>query len=455
MLSQHRWTRCCIAAVLTACWASASAVTLGQAFEAAQGFDPQYKAARHELDSVRLGLPVVRAQMMPQLSLSGSTSSVTGERKFPNSAGQEVSTRLDYTAPQHSLQFRQPIVNMEVLARYRQAEAQIGAAEHTHQARGLELVDRLTTAYVQALLAKAALDVVRVEDRSVQAQLQRAQQRLLRGEGTRTEEAQARAALELTRFRLSDYQDQLNLAMLRLRRLTGIEIAELSDLAASFQPLPMEYGTVDEWLSAAMAQNPSLLARQQAIEVARRAVQRNQAGHLPRLDLVATYGRNRNDSVANLNQSNRLATVGVQLSVPLFSGGGVAASVNQAEAELARAQEDYRAERENLELELRRHVMAIASAAQKIEAQSNVVAANETALFGLERAQLNGLATVADVLDARTRLSTAQKELIQSRYEYLATRMRLQVVAGVPMQLIVDDLDRLLSQKLNLQSEIK
>ena len=431
--------------------ANVPAMTLAEAFEAARAFDPQFRAAAFELDSSRLGVPIARAGLLPQVSLNISTSAVTGNRQFPNSTLQEVTTRVDYTAPQTSLSIRQPLFNYESLSRYRQAEAQTEVAESNYRARGLELVDRLSTAYIQALLAVTALELAQSEVVLLNAQVARAEQRMLRGEGTRTEQAQARAGLEQSRYRVIDATDQLAFAKNRLRRITGQEAGWVRGLSADFRPAPLVPGGLQEWIGLATDQNPTLESRLKTVTVARANVQRNIAGHLPRVDLVASSSKSRNDSIANLNQTNNLTSLGVQISIPLFSGGGVSASVRQSEADQARAEQDARSERENLELEVQRLYMAVSNGVPRIDAQRNVVSANETALLGLTRAQETGLATAVDVLDARSRLFTANRDLVQVRYEYLASRMRLMVVSGMPMQHVIDDLDQFLAVRTDLQ----
>lgn len=425
----------------------ARAMTLAEAVEAARIFDPQYRAAGFELDGARLNVPIARAGLLPSLQLSASTQDVTGSRSFPNAANQEVTTRVEYVAPQSALSARVPLFNYDALSRYRQAEVTTEAAEATFRSRGLDLVDRVTTAYLQALLAKTQLALARTELASVRSQLARAEQRRARGEGTRTEEAQASAALELARFRETDARDQFELSLVRLRRLTGQEPTSLFEVPADFRPGALQPASLQEWIDIAVDQNPQLQARRQTIEAARLGVQRNLGGHLPRVDLVASVGRSKNESLSNLNQTSALKSIGVQLSVPLYSGGGVNASVRQAEAEQARTEQEYRNEREQVELDVQRHYLAVTNGATRVDALQRAVAASRTALEGTSRALDAGLATNTDVLDAQTRLFAANRDLAQARYEWVASRMRLLTSAGTPLQQVVGQIDQVLSVK--------
>jgi outer membrane protein TolC len=115
-----------------------------------------------------------------------------------------------------------------------------------------------------------------------------------------------------------------------------------------------------------------------------------------------------------------------------------------------RAQEDLRAERENNELEIRRLLQAVDAAALRAEALRKAVAAGEVALTGATRAQEGGLLTQFDVLEARRNLFASRRDLAQAHYDHLTAQMRLMLVAGEPMQVIVQRIDAALTSRLPL-----
>ena len=429
----------------------ARAMTLAEAFDAAREHDPQYRAAARELDAARQGIPIARSALLPQVSLSYSNVDVSGSRDFPNSLGQDVNTRVDYSAPQTTLSMRIPLFNYDAWTRLDQATAQTTGAEATYRVRGLELVDRVITAYLQVLQARASVALADAEVTSLDEQARRAEHRFRRGEGTRTDEALVRSSLEAARARLGDAHQQVALAAARLRRLTGQMPAFVQDAAPDFRPRPFEPTALGEWSAATLAQNPVIEVRRAAVEAARYGVKRSQAGHLPRLDLVASSSNSRNESLSSLDQRSRLNSLGIQLSLPLFSGFGVQASVRQAEAELARVEEELNAERENNELEVRRLLQAADSAALRADALREAVAAGEIAVTGASMAVQAGVVTQSDVLEASSRLYAYRRDLALALYDHLASRMRLMVLAGEPMQRVVDEIGALLVVQTTLQ----
>lgn len=435
------------AAVAAACAiaGSAQALSFGEALQAALKFDGQFQASGHELASARESVPIARASLLPSVTLSAARTNVTGSREFPNSLNQQVQVPVDYAAPQYNLQLRTPLFNYEAFSRYRQAGAQLLSAESLYEVRRLELAERTGAAYLQALLAHENAGLAKAELESLQAQQQRAEQRLLRGEGTRTEVAQTQASVDVARVRLLEAQDVLAVALRALRRNTGVETVRLNNLDPAGVLAPLAPMNLQDWIDRAESNSPLLRTRRSNIQAASFNVDRNRAAHLPRLDLVAGVSRSRNESVSNLNQQSSLRSIGIQLNVPLYSGGGIDASVRQALAERARAEEELRVEREAVQLEVLRQYAIVANADAKIEAYRQALNSSEVAVEGITKALAAGLATTADVIDAQSRRYAAQRDLAQARYEVLAARMRLMMQAGLPVTEVAADLDRALT----------
>lgn len=443
-------SRSLLRAVATACLATAGlvaavpaqAMSFAEVFAAARANDAQYRAAGYDLQSAQLGVPLARAGLLPSASLSISRSDVSGSRQFYNANNQEVKVQVQYASPQTSVQVRMPLWNQEARARFDQAQVQAEMAQNIYRSRGLELIDRAGTTYLQVLLALDAQVLAEQQLVAVQAQLARAEQRFKRGEGTRTEQALAQAAVDVAKVRLLEAGDEVELMRRNLKRLTGRDTPMLNQLPPDFLPGELLPNRLGEWIELAERNSPTLQARQQELMAARFGVKRQQAGHMPRVDLVASIARNENESLNNLGQTSVLKTFGVQVNVPLYSGGGIDAGVKQAMAEQSRVEESVRLEREGMQLEVQRNFQIVATGADKVQAYRRAVESNEVAYRGAVRSQEAGMATTADVLDTQARLYSAQRDLAQTRYDYLQARMRLMAFAGLPIDEVVNEVDR-------------
>jgi protease secretion system outer membrane protein len=231
-----------------------------------------------------------------------------------------------------------------------------------------------------------------------------------------------------------------------LARLTGVS-SGLSVVPLPQAPIPVGVfpDRLGDWLEMAVRQSPTLKARERYVEAARLGVRRQFAGHLPRVDVVSSLSRSESDSINTIGQTQTLRSVGVQLTIPLFSGGGVDASVKQAEARRQQAEEDSRNEREAIEVDVQRYFQAIGNGTQKILAYKTAVDSTALAWQGAQRSLDMGLGTMNDIADAQTAHFTAQRDLVQARIDQLISLVRLKVRAGVPFAEVTADLDNLLS----------
>ncbi len=423
---------------------AAQALTFSQAYDAARAFDSNYRAAGLERDVTGFNVPIARAALLPSLTFSASDSKVQGSRIFPNSQNQEVRTRLDYTTPQSSLQMRMPIFNYEAYSGYKLALAQTEVADEILRSQTIELMDRVAGAYLQLLLSDEGRRLAEAQVVSLQTQAAQTAQRQQRGEGTRVQVVQIEANLDVARARLVEATDQQDIARRQLARLTGIPDTVLSPLPAEVKPMVLFPDRLGDWLEMAVRESPQLRARERAAEVARLVVKRQAAAHLPRLDLTGSVARSENDSSNTVGQQSNLRAVGVQLTVPLYSGGGIDAAVQQARAREAVAAEDIRTERETLEVDVQRHFLAMTNGAHKISAYSRAADSTALAWQAARRSLEMGLGTLSDVADAQAAHFLARRDLAQARIDQILSRLRLKVRAGVPLPEVAADLDALL-----------
>jgi protease secretion system outer membrane protein len=418
-------------------------LTLGRAIDAARAFDPGYSAGQHALTAAREGKLVASGGLLPQINLSAATSSTRGSRRFANSLNQDVTVALDYESPQASLTMRWPLINMEGFAAIEQSKAQVELAEQQFRAEGLDLLDRVTTAYLQLVAAQETLALVKAQVLAASVQLSQASSRQSAGEGTVMQTAQAAANLESARSRVVDAETQLLLARAGVSRVTGLSDFRDPQLPSLMLPPPIYPAELGDWKAVAQRSNPLVRAREQALDIARAQVKRQFAGHLPRLDVFASVSKVRSDGVSTIGQDSTLRTVGVQLQVPLFSGGAVQASVRQAQARQRQADEELRRERETVSFELSRHWQQMISGEARVLALNEAISASSLSLRGAARARQEGMATAADEANLRSSDLELRRQLAQARIDLMLARVRMQSRAGIPFEEIVADMERI------------
>ena len=443
----------CLLPVLTACLCAHAASWAGdfqKAFEAAQSADATYQAARAELAAARQNLPLARAGLLPNVAFSASDAKVEGYRTAPNLFGQQITSPLNYRAPVQTLSLRYPLFNREASQKVELARLEVANAEALFAARSADLVDRLANAYLQRLLTEHAVSAARAQLDATAMQRTMARRRFDLGEGTRPDLVDAEATLEMAAVLLREAQDQRASAALALQQVTGLPPVLAAVSTDGFAPRPLPGGTAGardrlmDLLEQADSQNPSIAARQYAVAVAEAAAARNEAGHYPRLDLVASASQTRNESLSALNQSAYQRSLGLQFNLPLYSGGSVSASVTQALAERDKTLAELTAERQSVARDVTRFYASVQSGAAKIAAQQKAVDSGALALDAARKSVAAGLATQTDAALAQRKLAQTRREMAQTVYEYLLVRTRLLLRIGQELPAVVADLDDML-----------
>lgn len=410
---------------------------LQQAYEAALLKDSTFQAARAELLSARQNLPLAQAALLPNVSLSLSDAKVDGSRKTDNPPGQPITTTLDYRAPSQSVNLRAPIFNLEAKRKVTLARAQISYAEAVFAARKADLLDRLVNAWLQQFLAEQAIVPAQAQLDATQLQADLARRRLQLGEGTRLEVSEAESTLEMGTVLLSEAQDKWRVTRLTFQQISGLSVdfgpATSGGVESKVPPLS-GLSIADESLVGLVDKadkgNPNIAARRDAVTLAQATVARNFAGHYPRLDVVASVSQNRNESLSTLNQSSRQRYLGLQLNLPLYSGGAVNASVAQALADQEKAEAELVAEQQSVARDLTRLYYSVSNSRGKITAQKKAIEFAQLAVDGTRKTMQAGFGVQAELATAQRKLAQSRYDLAQSVVDYLLASVRLTAVTG-------------------------
>jgi len=247
--------------------------------------------------------------------------------------------------------------------------------------------------------------------------------------------AEAQAALAQAAALEAAARSAVTLARLGLEQLMGPSTPSASTPASAVPPdLPPTWPglneSVQEVIARAKASHPTLAARRQAVVAAATDIRRNEAGHLPRADLVLSASSSRSDSLSTLNQAVNQRVLSAQLNLPLYSGGGVLASVAQATAELRRAEAELAAEEQTVEREVTRLHLALGDQSRRWQAQQQAVEAAQLGVRATTLAQRENLATRADVNQAQRRLAQELQTLVGLAHEGALAWLRLRAQQG-------------------------
>ncbi|HTD04664.1 TolC family outer membrane protein [Undibacterium sp.] len=409
----------------------ASALGLMQAYDAALQNDPTYRGAIFENEAGQQNKILGRSSLLPSAQINWSAGKNRSILTAPDFFGKLGTSYPEYTSTDGSLQVRQVLFSLDAFARYKQGIAQSNYSGAIFSGKRQDLIVRLVSAYADAQYGEDQLALLTAQ-RDAFAEQRRVNDRMFeKGEATKTDMLETQAKLDLAEAQVIESQDNLVTARNTLAAIVGQEITQLDGLTDNFKVLLSASTSFDEWKKIADSNNSEILAGQYAVEAAEQEVKKNRAGHTPRLDFQAVYDKSKSNTLTTLNQDSSTKSVGIQLVIPIYSGGYVSAATSQAVAGREKAKADLDATTQKVYVELRKQYSSVLSSATKIDALVKSVKSADLLVEATKQSIKGGVRINLDLLNAHQQLATAKRDLAQARYTYIISYLRLRNAAGV------------------------
>lgn len=392
-------------------------------------YDHTYQAAISERAATQTEFNQGRAGLFPQIQLSYSRSKLSGNRSQLNSLGQWVSSELDYDSSNGYVQLRQPLLNYGVYANYRHGSALAQQGNALFYVRHEEAGLRLAHAYFNVLLAHDDLALQESLTASLEDMAKTLEARYRKSEGTRTDVQETQARLALARAEVIDAQNQLVLTTRELQALLSVPPRHIAALRPDFRLVPLSL-ELDDWLARARVNNTRVRAAEEAVNVADAEVKQAESRYLPTMDLVASYGKADSENLSSLSQRSNTFIIGIQVNIPIFTGGYTTANTARARLDRTRLQHELNAALEQAEAEVTRQYTSVQGGAERIRALEEAVKSSQLTLDSALKGFKLGAWSNVDVLQAQDNLYQAKYELAKARLEYLQARLGLAAAAG-------------------------
>jgi len=233
-------------------------------------------------------------------------------------------------------------------------------------------------------------------------------------------------------------QNDLENARADLEKVTGKAFGQTEDqlsvLQTALTPPPPNPADSRAWIDQARTAHPLVRAQRAALEAARLEIKKNRSDHLPTLDLVGNVGSNyASHSLTTPNDYSTRATqheVGVQLTVPIYSGGAINSKVTEAIANMNKAEADMEAASRQAATDAQQAFAGVTNGLAQIEALNVAVESGQSAVKGNRVGYKLGIRINIDVLNAEQQLFTAQRDLSKARYDTLLQGFKLKAAAG-------------------------
>ncbi|MDR2637389.1 MAG: TolC family outer membrane protein [Zoogloeaceae bacterium] len=392
--------------------------------------DATFLSVQADMAAQRELLPQARAQLLPNLSFSGSKSKNTTEQTSQTILGPTTS-EYDYDSHNYALSLRQPLFRPYSIAAYVQARAQVDSADATLERAVQDVAVRVGSAYFDVLMAQSEVDVNKAQQDAYAAQLAYTEKAFAAGAGTRTDIDEARSRLDLAKAQALELQHRLEYAQDTLKALVNRPLTQLSLLDPGrlelTRPTPAR---LEEWITEAETVNPQLKALRANVEAAENEVWKARSGHLPTVDLFLQRSKSESENNTSIGNKYDTKMVGVQVNIPIFSGGYVNSTVRQAHASLEKHRQQLEATRREISLEVKKEFDAATQGVQWVKAYEQAVQSAEQTLYSTKKGFQAGKRNSLDILNAEQSLAAARRDLNRGRYQYVLARLKLLSLVG-------------------------
>jgi len=457
-LSRLRRCRCMYRTVsLLLIWLIASnackAGPLTKLLELALNGEPTYQGAKSNLQASEARSKQALGALLPQVNLSVNTNN--NNRGYATRNINSPTEKDAYNSNSGQLNITQGIWRYANIVSVQQADAVLEQTQHQLMGTEQELFTKLVVSWFDVLAARDNIEFTKQQVMATRKQWDVNLRGVEFGTSGMPQAQEAKAKYDQALSDAISAETDSHIKIATLEQLVGtspyLELPYLrndvyDDVRDGIVWVDLKADRLEKWLAAVETSNPNILAAQKAFEAADAEIRKQKAGHHPTLDLVGTYSNN-SQAVGGFPGQNgydiRQRSIGLQLNIPLFSGGTQSAKVSEAVAMREKARADIEAARRTALLTAKQGWFGWQAAHAKIQAGIQEVAAAKIALKVAYTGSENGLKSELDVLQAEQQFYAGLRDLRKGYYDQIASYVKLKAAAGRLTQEDIESIDRL------------
>ena len=390
-----------------------------------------------------------RSLFLPSITMNASFDKKNNERKFLTSSLPSndllSGKKTNYKTYDYGVIVKQPLFDYSAYAEYKKIITQISLSDKQLIKTQQDLIFRISKAYFETLLAKNQVDLFQYQRASIQEQLLKAEVQFEAGLISVTDINEAKTKKALIEAQQISAIKKLKIKKREIQIITGKLPGRLTPLNPIITFTEID-NLADDWISIAQENNLELQIKKDEIRIAEREIDSRRSGHFPTIDAIASrsrnwdkggypYGATKNEGIRSYSD-----TIGVEITIPIFSGGMTSSKVREAVLLKSKLEEDVEYLTREIELKVRDYYLSLQTNFSEISAYQQAM---DAAALQLESTQLGfqeGLRNSVEVLDSQQILFNAKLNLLESRYNYLMNFINLKLSVGM---LSISDLNEI------------
>ena len=425
------------------------AANLMQVYQQALQSDPTFKAAGAQRLSETQNVPIARSFLLPQIFISSATSLYniqenqtkplnTNIADNPALIGAFNNGTFKYNSNGYNINLSQVIFNYETWEAFQQAKTTVKIANANYAAAAQDLMSRVASSYFSVLLAEDELRYIQAEKKATYQQLDQVMQQYKVGLVAITGVYQAQAQYDRIVAQEIEAKNNIVNAKENLRAITGVYYDKLDGLKPNIPLVLPAPDNVNKWVDMAKQLNWSLQAACFTSQAAKQQISIEFSGHLPVLSAVGQQQLAHTGSTPSGKVDNRVSSLGVELSIPVYQGGLVTAETRQARYDLMTATDQQEKTSRSVINAAHQSFNNITNGISKIKADKRAIVSGEASLQSTVEAYKVGTQTMLDVLQSQQNLFNTFRVYANDQYDYINATIALKEAAGT---LSVHDLE--------------
>lgn len=408
-------------------------------------------AAKAQYGAKQEVVPQARSGLLPQINADTSYDDVRTVLDTPSA----TIKRNTYT---YGVSLSQPLFRVDRWFQLQAANAISEQARLEFAVAQQQLILQTAQVYFSILQAQDNLAANKAEENAYKRQADEAQAKFKLGLADKTDYLQAKAAYDMSRANRIVAQKSVYDAFQALTTLTNKHYDAIEGMRHNLPITLPTPNNAQAWVDKAINQNLSLQAGAFGVDAAEETLKQRKAGHAPTVDFVASYKRGDNDAFKFSNSAASAThygsevsqkTIGVELQVPLYSGGMTSSQVREARSTLNMTEQNNESLRRKIVQNTRDYHRAINSDIEQINALKLSIISSQSAVDATQVGFESGTKNIIDVLDAQQRLYDAVRNYNNARYAYVIDVLNLKLYVGTLSPADLQELEAYLNPSYN------
>mgnify|MGYP006133093743 FL=1 len=376
---------------------------------------------------------------LPNINIDASYGQNDNKRKILTSGINNdllSGTSANYESYDYGVTITQPIFNYASYAKYKQNLIQSSLSDKQLIKAQQNLIFRVSNVYFETLMAMDEIKLLQAQYSAIKAQLAEAEARFELGLISITDVNEAKTKEALLKIDKIDAIQKLKIKKRQIESITGILPGRLKPLNSVMIFTKLE-NQAEEWVSMALENSLEIQIKKDEVQIADREIDIRSGDRYPTIDAMARRSRDWDKggypygSVANKGVRSFSDTIGLEVNIPIYSGGYASSRVREGRLLKLKIKEDEEYLRRQIELEVRENYLNLQSNFAEINAYQQALLSAEITLDSTNLGFQVGLRNSVDVLRAQQVFFDAEKEMLKARYNYLINQVKLKQSVGM------------------------